>query len=71
MEDILNEPLDWLEEIIDKNGRTSTALIPILQSVQAKYKYLPEHVMSFISEKMQLPLSNVYGVATFYAQFST
>jgi len=71
MDDILNESLEWLEEIIEKNGRTSTSLIPILQSVQNKYKYLPEHIMSFISEKMQLPLSNVYGVATFYAQFST
>ena len=71
MEDILNEPLDWLEEIIDKQGKSSTSLIPILQCVQARYRFLPEYVLSFISEKMDLPLSSVYGVATFYAQFST
>lgn len=71
MEEILNESLDWLDEIIEGYGKSRTSLIPVLQSVQSKYRYLPEHVMSHISEKMALPLSSIYGVATFYAQFST
>jgi len=71
MDDILNEPLDWLDEIIQNYGKSKTSLIPILQSVQVKHKYLPEHIMSYIANKMALPLANVYGVATFYAQFST
>lgn len=71
MDEILNESLDWLDEIIESHGTSRTSLIPVLQSVQGKYRYLPEHVMSHISEKMALPLSSVYGVATFYAQFST
>ncbi|MCK9329016.1 MAG: NAD(P)H-dependent oxidoreductase subunit E [Candidatus Cloacimonetes bacterium] len=71
MEQAMNESLDWLDEIIEGFGSSRTSLIPVLQSVQSKYRYLPEHVMSHISEKMALPLSNIYGVATFYAQFST
>jgi len=71
MEDILNEPLDWLDEVIEGYGRAKTALIPVLQSVQHKFNYLPEHVVMHVSEMMDLPLSHIYGVATFYAQFST
>ena len=71
MDDILNEPLDWLDEIIDGYGRAKTALIPVLQAVQGKFNYLPEPVVEHVSERMNLPLSHIYGVATFYAQFST
>ena len=71
MDDILNEPLDWLDEIIEKYGVAKTSLIPILQSVQNRHKYLPEHIMGYISDKMSIPMANIYGVATFYAQFST
>ena len=71
MDDILNEPLDWLDEIIQSYCAAKTALIPVLQSVQSRYRFLPEHVVIHISEKMSIPLSKIYGVATFYAQFST
>ena len=71
MDDILNEPLDWLDEVIQGYGASKTSLIPVLQSVQSRYRYLPEHVVTHISEKMSIPLSKIYGVATFYAQFST
>ena len=71
MDNIMNEPLDWLDEIINSHGKSRTSLIPVLQSVQSKYRYLPEPVVNYISEKMSIPLSSIYGVATFYAQFST
>ena len=44
-------------------------LIPILQSVQGKFGYLPDTAMRTISEELKLPMAEIYGVATFYAQF--
>ncbi len=49
------------------NDRSS--LIPLLQDVQSIYGYLPEEALSDISEFVSIPLSRVYGVATFYNQF--
>lgn len=46
-----------------------SALIPLLQDAQNIYGYLPESVMQEIADFVNLPLSRVYGVATFYNQF--
>ena len=45
------------------------ALIPVLQEAQAHYGYLPEAVLEEIAKRLRLPISTVYGVVTFYAQF--
>jgi NADH-quinone oxidoreductase subunit E len=60
-----------LNEIIERNGRTLSSLIPILQEVQDEYRYLPEEVLTYVATALGLPPSAVFGVATFYAQFST
>ena len=49
------------------NDRSS--LIPLLQDVQNIYGYLPENALRDIAEFVKIPLSRVYGVATFYNQF--
>jgi NADH-quinone oxidoreductase subunit E len=49
------------------NDRSS--LIPLLQDVQTIYGYLPENALCDISDFVKVPLSRVYGVATFYNQF--
>lgn len=49
------------------NDRSS--LIPLLQEVQTIYGYLPENALRDISNFVKVPLSRVYGVATFYNQF--
>ena len=65
--DILDlEPLD---KIVDEFGGKSGALIPMLQRAQDVYGYLPPEVLRHISEKTGIPLSQIYGVVTFYAQF--
>ncbi len=46
-----------------------TCLIPILQDIQEKYGYLPENELQETADFINLPLSRVYGVATFYNQF--
>lgn len=61
---------DRIQEIIKECGTNESALIPILQRVQAEYRYLPEEILTFIATVLNLPPAKVYGVATFYAQFS-
>jgi NADH:ubiquinone oxidoreductase subunit E len=44
-------------------------VIPILQKVQEEYTYLPDELMAEIAKYTRVPASDIYGVATFYAQF--
>lgn len=57
--------------IVDRAGRSASDLIPILQRLQNHYGYLPEAVVAELSRVMGIPSSRIYGVVTFYAQFST
>ena len=50
-------------------AKDRSALIPLLQDIQGIYNYLPETALKDISEFVDIPLSRVYGVATFYNQF--
>ena len=60
-----------ISEILHKYNYEKSFLIAILQEVQALYKYLPEDAMTYIGENVEgLSPATVYGVATFYAQFS-
>src|SRR5574344_531867 len=60
-----------LDEIIAEEGGVKSNLIAILQKVQEVYRYLPEDAMTYIGTKIEgLSPATVYGVATFYAQFS-
>lgn len=47
------------------------ALIPLLQSAQDTYGYVPEKAMHYISNVTGIPAAEIYGVVTFYAQFRT
>jgi len=60
-----------IDEIITNCGGQKSNLIAILQKVQEVYRYLPEEAMIYIGTKMEgLSPATVFGVATFYAQFS-
>jgi NADP-reducing hydrogenase subunit HndA len=59
-----------LQEIVEKYKNAKGALIPVLHEVQEVYGYLPMNVQKQISESMNIPLSEIYGVVTFYTQFS-
>jgi len=54
-----------LEEYRDQKG----AVIPVLQKAQEVFGYLPREVLEEVAEGMGVPLSQVYGVVTFYSQF--
>lgn len=60
------ELLALIEKLKDQSG----ALMPILQGAQGIYGYLPIEVMEMVSEQTGIPLEEIYGVATFYSQFS-
>ncbi|MDR2352087.1 MAG: NADH-quinone oxidoreductase subunit NuoE [Deltaproteobacteria bacterium] len=45
------------------------SLIPVLQAAQDTYGYLPYKALEAIAKKLQIPISQIYGVVTFYAQF--
>jgi NADH-quinone oxidoreductase subunit E len=57
-------------DILDRYGRDAAKLIPILQAVQAEYRYLPEEILTFVAVSLDLPPARVYGVATFYSHFT-
>lgn len=55
--------------LLDKYRLQKGALIPVLQAAQEVYGYLPKEVLERIALELKIPLSKVYGVVTFYAQF--
>lgn len=65
-----NRHFSRIQQIIEDYGATESALIPILQKVQDEYRYLPEEILTFVATALDMPPATVYGVATFYAQFS-
>ena len=68
-----NTAIDFraIDKILEKYEYKKSYLIAMLQAVQEIYKYLPEEAMTYIGEKVdELSPATVYGVATFYAQFS-
>lgn len=59
-----------VNEAIARHGKQAASLMPILQEVQEIYHYLPEEILTYIATALALSPATVYGVATFYAQFS-
>ena len=59
-----------LAAVIEKYKDVQGALMPVLQEAQQIYGYLPIEVQIMIAEGLGISLSEVYGVVTFYAQFS-
>ena len=64
------EQEEALLKVIEKHAGEKGAMMPILQEAQAIYGYLPLEVQKIIADGMEVSLEKVYGVATFYAQFS-
>jgi len=63
------EFLEPVKEIISRYEKKERYLIPVLQEAQDEYGYLPEEVLKEIGLGLNLSLSQVYGVVTFYSQF--
>lgn len=64
------EQEEKLIEIIDAHKNERGAMMPILQEAQEVYGYLPVEVMRIIADRTGKPLEEIFGIATFYSQFS-
>ena len=60
----------FLDSVLDKYGCDKAKIIAIMQDVQEQYRYLPEKALTYIAEKVGMSESKLYGVATFYGNFS-
>jgi NADH:ubiquinone oxidoreductase subunit F (NADH-binding)/NADH:ubiquinone oxidoreductase subunit E len=58
-----------IDRIIEEKGSEKKSLIPILQSIQNEYNYLPEDTLRYVEEKTSITFSEIVGVASFYKQF--
>jgi NADH:ubiquinone oxidoreductase subunit E len=65
------EKFALLNNVIDEYQKKENNLIQILHMAQAIFGFLPRNVQTFIAEKMDLPISKINGVVTFYSYFST
>ncbi len=59
-----------LDQAISEFGNQEKALIAILQRAQENYRYLPREIFPYLAEKLDIPEARIYGVATFYENFS-
>ncbi|MDO4741686.1 MAG: NADH-quinone oxidoreductase subunit NuoE [Eubacteriales bacterium] len=59
-----------LQLVIDELRNEPGCLMPIMQRAQDIFGYLPEEVQNYIAKELDIPVSDIYGVATFYAQFN-
>ncbi len=59
-----------VNEILEKYEFDATNLIAILQAIQSEYRYLPREILTFVGTALDRSPSEIFGVATFYSQFS-
>ena len=64
-----NEIISIVKQILNSYSKNAEHLIPILQDIQKKLKYLPDQAMLEVSKYTKISESKIYGVASFYAQF--
>ncbi|WMJ80421.1 NADH-quinone oxidoreductase subunit NuoE [Clostridium sp. MB40-C1] len=65
-----DERLEKVQETIEEHKEVKGALIPVLHEVQKIYGYLPEEALHLVCKGLQVSMSEIYGVATFYSLFT-
>ena len=58
------------DEIIAVYGAKPSSLIPIIQDIQAEYRYLPPELLAYVAKQIGITEAKAYSVATFYENFS-
>jgi len=59
-----------IDAILEHNGSNRAGLIAILQDIQKEYNYLPQEALCYVAQKLNVPLIDVYCVASFFKSFS-
>ena len=62
--------MEIMDNIVKDYEASETSLVPVLQKANDTFNYLPEPVLKYTAEKLNIPLSIVYRIATFYNAFS-
>jgi NADH-quinone oxidoreductase subunit E len=62
--------LEAVHAIIEKHGYEESSLIAILQDIQSTFDYLPQKALREVSKGINIPLSRIYAIATFYKAFN-
>jgi NADH:ubiquinone oxidoreductase subunit E len=70
-EKLTDEQKRLIDEIINKNKTMQGCLIPTLHEVQKIFGYLPKEAQKYVALGLDIPVSEVYGVVTFYSLFNT
>jgi NADH-quinone oxidoreductase subunit E len=58
-----------LDRLIAERGRDASAVIPLLQALMAKYRYLPRPALDYLVAHTEISAAQIYGIATFYSAF--
>ena len=61
---------DKTDEILNRYEKTAKSLIPIIQDIQAEYRYLPAELLVYVAKEIGVTQAHAYGVATFYENVS-
>ncbi|MCI6647620.1 MAG: NAD(P)H-dependent oxidoreductase subunit E [Oscillospiraceae bacterium] len=60
----------FIDEVLERFGFDKGNIIGIMQAVQEEYRYLPQEVLEYIADKIDVSTAKIFGVATFYGNFS-
>lgn len=67
---IAKEKMEKVDEVLELYGKNQSSIITILQEIQKEFRYLPIDVLEYVSEKMDISPAKLFGIATFYENFS-
>ena len=62
--------IERIDQIIDKHNAEASSLIQVLLEIQAEYHWLPKEALKKVCERLQVPMTRVQHIATFYKAFS-
>lgn len=66
----VDERLEKIKKVIEEYKTVKGGLIPVLHQIQNTYGYLPEDVLKLVSQELNIPMAEIFGVASFYSYFS-
>ena len=69
LENMSEKSWEELDQLLNRYRGTKGSVIPVLQQAQEIFGYLPKDVLIKISKEIDVPISQVFGVVTFYSQF--
>ena len=59
-----------IDNILKQHGYRKARIIQVLNDIQKIHNYLPRHILEYVSQRLRMPLSGIYSIATFYSAFS-